>query len=104
MSLPPFTPAFQKFVYAERESRDTIDFKKAYVDMTALDDEPGDVMAGLLLSQIIYWHLPPKGKSLTRSKVHIEREGKLWLAKRRTEWWDEIRLTPRQIEIGRAHV
>jgi len=42
----------EEFLAWERASRDTIDFKTAYVDVA------GDLVSGLLLSQIIYWHLP----------------------------------------------
>jgi len=45
---------FNEFLSWELTTRDTIDFKKIYVDIA------GDLIAGLLLSQIIYWHLPSK--------------------------------------------
>uniref|UniRef100_A0A6M3Y4H9 Replication protein n=1 Tax=viral metagenome TaxID=1070528 RepID=A0A6M3Y4H9_9ZZZZ len=72
----------------EKASRDTIDVKRCYIDIA------GDLVAGILLSQIIYWFLP--GKSNT--KLHIERDGIMWLAKGRSDWWDECRITTKQFD------
>jgi hypothetical protein len=80
---------FSLFLQWERASRDTIDFKKIYVDIA------GDLVAGLALSQIIYWYLPSKD-GVTR--LRVEKVGKMWIAKRRAEWWDECRLTPKQVD------
>ena len=79
---------FNDFLRWEKASRDTIDFKVVYVDMV------GDLAAGLLLSQIVYWHLPGKGGI---TKLRIGREGKEWLAKAHADWWDEIRVPQRTI-------
>jgi hypothetical protein len=79
------------FLAWEGLTRDTIDFKKAYVDMAG-----GDVVAGLLLSQIVYWYLPDKQGRW--SKLRVFKEGHYWIAKQRDEWWDEIRITPRQFD------
>ena len=82
---------FNDFLAWERASRDTIDFKKIYVDIT------GDLIAGLLLSQIVYWYLPDKeGKT----KLRVMKRGILCLAKTRFEWWDEIRFNPTQVDKG----
>lgn len=79
----------QDFFAWEAQSRDTIDFKTVYVDMA------DDLMAGLLLSQLVYWHLPKKDGS---SRMRVSKEGNLWVAKTRTEWWAETRLKPRQVD------
>jgi len=79
---------FNEFLAWERASRDSIDFKTAYVDMT------GDLRAGLLLSQILYWHLPDR-KGRTKLRVQTS-DGRLWLVKAASEWWSEIRLTAKQ--------
>jgi hypothetical protein len=79
----------EEFIRWEYHSQDTIDFKRVYVDIT------GDICAGLLLSQVMYWHLPSKeGKE----KRWVEAEGKLWVLKKRHEWWNECRLTPKQFD------
>lgn len=84
---------FERFLAWERVSRDTIDFKKIYVDIA------GDLVAGLMLSQIIYWHLPGHNGE---PKLRVERDGHRWLAKRRTEWWAECRISAKQADRALA--
>lgn len=79
----------QNFLLWEATSRDTIDFKKIYVDMTH------DLVAGLMLSQIVYWYLPDKNG---QSKLRIERDGYRWLVKARHEWWNECRISLEQVK------
>ncbi len=84
-------PRFKEFLSWERASRDAVDFKKVYADVA------GDLIAGLLLSQIIYWNLPDKeGKT----KLRVKKGGVLCLAKTRHGWWDEIRFKPTQADKG----
>jgi len=71
----------------------TIAFKTIYVDIT------GDLVAGLLLSQVIYWFLPGEGG---KSKLRVERDGRMWLCKSRFDWKDEIRITERQYDRAAA--
>src|SRR5260221_6115445 len=78
-----------QFLAWEQFSRDTIDFKKVYVDIA------GDLVAGLVLSQIVFWHLPGRNGV---TKLRVNRDGELWVAKKRSEWWDEIRITPKQLD------
>jgi hypothetical protein len=52
-----------------------------YVDMT------GDLIAGLMLSQIIYWNLPAKDGT---SRLRARHDGQLWLAKSREDWWGRV--------------
>jgi len=80
---------FDKFLRWESASRDTIDFKKIYVDMT------GDLLAGLLLSQIVYWYLPDR---LGQSKLRVKKDDNWWVVRRREEWWDEVRISPKQFD------
>lgn len=80
---------FNEFLIWEQSSRDTIDLKKIYIDIT------GDLVSGLLLSQIIYWHLPDKSG---RTKLRVYKHDKYWLAKQRTDWWEEIRITAKQYD------
>lgn len=60
-------------------------FRAALVDLVE------DVLAGLMLSQILYW----------TPRATIEREGAFWIAKRDPDWWDEIRLTVDQARRAR---
>ncbi len=86
---------FRDFVIWEREASDTIDFKKIYVDMA------GDLKAGLMLSQMVYWRLPRKNRSEEDSRLTIERDGRKWLAKSDKDWWGEIRLTDKEARSAR---
>jgi len=79
----------EEFYEWERASRDVIDVKRCYVDIA------GDLASGILLSQIIYWFLPDREGKL---KLRIQREGEFWLAKSRTDWWDECRITKKQFD------
>ncbi len=85
---------FDEFLLWERTTRDSIDFKKIYVDIA------GDVVAGLMLSQIVFWYLPDKNGN---SKMRVRKDGYDWIAKSNTEWYDEIRITewqaPRALNI-----
>lgn len=78
------------FLAWEAFCRDSIDVKRAYIDAA------GDLVAGILLSQIIYWHLP--NKDTGAPKLRVYHNGHLWLAKGRDDWWEEIRITPRQFD------
>ncbi|MGX5475973.1 conserved phage C-terminal domain-containing protein [Bacillus toyonensis] len=61
----------------------------AYVDIT------GDLIAGILLGQIVYWYMPnEQGKS----KLRVKKQGEFWLAKSREDWKEEIRITPKQYD------
>lgn len=80
---------FETFLLWEAKSRDTIDFKKVYVDIA------DDLIAGLLLSQIIYWYLPDKhGKT----KLRVQKNGYYWIAKGRDDWHAEIRISAKQFD------
>jgi hypothetical protein len=80
----------EEMFYAwEKSSRDTIDVKRCYVDLT------GDLVAGVVLSQIVFWFLPDKQG---QRKATIERDGRRWLAKPREAWWEECRVTPKQFD------
>ncbi len=92
-----FSPSFQKFLSWERSTRDTLDVKKIYMDIA------GDPMAGIALSEILYWYLPDRnGQS---NKLRIEKpaaNGQMysWIAVRRYEWWDRCRFSPEQADYA----
>lgn len=73
----------------ERFSEDAFRVKRAYIDIT------GDFISGVLLGQIVFWNMPDKeGKT----KLRVNKDGRQWLAKGRTDWWEEIRITPKQFD------
>ena len=78
---------WQSFLRHEDTDDHRVDFKCVYVDMA------GDLIAGLLLSQIVYWNLPSKNGS---SKLRVQRQGHWWLAKKYKDWYDECRISERQ--------
>lgn len=86
---------FGDFLQWEWRSHDTIDVKRCYIDIAQ------DLVAGILLSQLIYYHLPSK-ETRRPHKLTVERDGHWWLAKTRDEWWDECRLTPKQVDRAAA--
>ncbi|NDI36609.1 hypothetical protein [Chengkuizengella sediminis] len=75
---------WKQFISWEEHSKDTIDVKKSYIDMA------DDLMAGILLSQIIYWYLPDSNGN---TKLRVKKEGHFWIAKEIKEWYEEIRFT-----------
>ena len=79
----------ENFFIWEAASRDTIDVKRCYVDMA------DDLVAGILLSQIVYWHLPGRGGE---TKLTVDRNGHSWMACKRDDWWGQCRITPKQFD------
>lgn len=76
--------SWKSFINWEKSTKDTIDVKKTYIDIAQ------DFMSGVLLSQIVYWYLPNKeGKS----KLRVKKDGHFWIAKKREEWYNEIRFS-----------
>lgn len=59
-----------------------------YIDIT------GDLIAGTLLSQIMYWFADGK------NRVSIYKDGHYWIAKRREDWMSEIRITQKQYDCA----
>jgi len=82
--------SYQDFLRWEEIDYDSINVKRIYIDIAE------DLIAGILLSQIVYWHLPSKRDG--NSKLKVKKGNKLWLAKGREDWWDECRITPRQFD------
>lgn len=61
----------------------------AYVDIS------GDLIAGALLGQILYWLAPSKNGE---PRAQIQKDGRYWIAKTRADWWQEIRISPKQYD------
>lgn len=78
---------WENFLKVEKANKDFIKLNLSYIDMT------GDIIAGIMLSQIIYWHLPSKNGN---SKLRVIKGGEEWIAKRRVDWFDECRITLKQ--------
>ena len=63
----------------------------AYIDIT------GDLIAGTLLSQIMYWF---SGNENNDIRTSIYKDGHYWIARRREDWMLEIRITPKQYDCA----
>lgn len=57
-------------------------------------DAAGDLIAGILLDRIIYLLSP----ELDGKTERIERDGYTWIARRRADWKDEIRISAKQYD------
>lgn len=69
--------------------------RSGYMVRLAYVDIAEDLIAGILLGQIVYWYMPnEQGKS----KLRVKKNGEFWLAKSREDWKDEIRITPKQYD------
>jgi hypothetical protein len=55
--------ALREFLAWEKATCDIVDFKRIYVDMA------GDLVTGLMLSQLVYWCLLPDGKGESKLRV-----------------------------------
>ena len=88
MSARNDTRVFDEFLQWEQATHDTIDFKRVYAYMAE------DVVAGLMLSQIVFWHLP--NSRTGKTKLRVRKEGQLWLVVSMAAWWDICYLTPNQ--------
>jgi len=84
------------FLRLEHRSIPAIIVRKCYVDLT------GDFNAGMLLGQII-WHFLPFDDGNEKPSV-VHRDGATWIAKRREDWWAEIRLSPKEYDRAIARL
>ena len=58
-------------------------------------DIADDLIAGTLLGQILYWFSPTKDG---KRKTKVFKDNNFWLAKKREEWTNEIRISPKQYD------
>lgn len=68
----------------------SVSLKLAYIDLA--DD---DLIAGILLAQILYWFSPDKHG---RPRARVKKGDRYWLAKRRTDWLGQCRITENQYD------
>jgi hypothetical protein len=90
---------WEQYTAWEKTTDDTHDHKNMYVDIAG-----GDILAGLLLGEIVYWYLPPSKKSTVaennKQRARVNFDGHFWVARRRYEYWDRIRLSPREFDTA----
>lgn len=75
-------------------SQDHPDNRGVWVEMWVVDLLGGDLSAAVLLSQLLWWHQPSKSG---RPKLKYERDGHRWLIRADDDWWEDCRLTLRQV-------
>lgn len=73
------------WVQSEAAHDDSIALKRIYIDICG-----ENLFDAVLFSQVVYWHCPRKKDGASRLK--IEHEGHLWLAKNYSDWWEECRV------------
>lgn len=71
--------------------------KKNHTPHTYIDIA-GGLVEGTLLTQILYWCGNDKDEA--KDKLRVFRNGEYWLAKGRENWWEEVRITPRQFDTA----
>ena len=79
---------YNQFLLWERATQDTLDLKKIYIDMA------DDLVAGIILSQIVYWNLPSRNGN---SKLRVQKDGFMWIAKGSNDWYGECRISKYQV-------
>src|SRR5579871_5418888 len=82
--------SFEQFLRWEQQAHQVVAVKLPYIDVCE-----GDISCGMVLSQIIFWHLP--GRDGT-TRLRVQYDGHLWLVCQREDWWDQTRLNARQID------
>ena len=85
--------SFQEFMSMESRIVNGFKVRTMYVDIV------DDLVAGILLSQIIYWYSPQKSSDNKHAnKLRVKRNGHMWIAKQRDEWYNEIRISTYQYD------
>ena len=82
----------KKYAAIQKASEDKIGCQKIYVDMT------NDLEAALVLDEIIFFTLPRPNTG--KSGLRIFKDGYLWMAVRRSEWWERKRLKEREADLA----
>lgn len=75
------------------------DKRGVLVRMWTLDLLDGDLHAALLLNQLLWWHQPGLDGTV---KAKYERDGHFWLLRADDDWYDECRMTTKQVRRVRS--
>jgi hypothetical protein len=92
----PKTSYLRAWLASEDAQRDSVLLRKIYIDIN-----DGSLYAGVLFSQIMYWH--GANAETGKPRLTIYRDGHYWLAKRYNEWLQECRINEftAKVEIGK---
>ncbi len=80
----------REFLEWEQFTADSLDFKRTYVDVAG-----GNLVAGLVLCQIVFWYLPTEEG---HTKLRIHKRGDFWIAARREEWSYRLGMSLKQYD------
>lgn len=72
------------WLQSEAATHDAIHVKKVYIDIN-----DGNLIDGVLFSQIMFWHLPDKQG---RNKLQVLKDDHFWIAKKYEDWYEECRI------------
>lgn len=75
------------------------DNRGVFVELWSVDVLDGDFPTAVLLSQVLWWHQPAKDGE---PKLRYERDGFLWLVRPDDGWWEDCRMTLRQVRRSRG--
>ncbi len=84
----------QKLAAMFAANSDNVSIPKIYIDMV------DNLEAAAVLDELMFWTLPKK--STGKTSLRVFKNGALWLAVRRKDWWDRKRLTERQADSAIA--
>jgi hypothetical protein len=82
--------ALRKFAAIQRAAEEKVCAQKIYIDMV------DDLEAGLVLDELMFFTLPRPETG--KSGLRVWKDGYLWMAVQRTDWWERKRLKPRQAD------
>jgi len=95
MFVHEYSKDFAEFASLEAASNDVFIVRRIYVDMC-----DGDLVAGIVLGRIVYWHLPDRTGE--RAKLRVFKNDTWWLVRERGDWWDECRIRQKQVDRALA--
>jgi hypothetical protein len=78
----------EQFLRWERNAHNVMAVRRIYIDLAE------DLISGIVLSQIMYWHLPKEDGS---SRLMIEKDNHLWIARTHKDWLYECRISIKQV-------
>jgi hypothetical protein len=82
--------ALRKYAAIQKAAEETIGCQKIYIDIA------GGVPEAFVLDELIFFTLPRPETG--KSGLRVWKEGVLWMAVSRAEWWERKRLTPKEAD------
>ena len=82
--------ALRKYALLQKAAEEKIGCQKMYVDIA------GGIHEAFVLDELIYFTLPRVDTG--KSGLRVRKDGFLWMAVSRKEWWERKRLTPKEAD------